>query len=327
MNEQERQIYELNATVKCKLAPSKIHGIGVFAIRDIQKGERLYVRPDASQSPELRVWYKVPFGSFGKLFPEVRELILDRWPSVVNGGLFTSPNEQWPVLWMNHSDDPNYESKTDSALRDIRKGEEITEDYRTMDNWEKVFPWLKQNETGNQPTFDEYSLHRSPARDHDRVDAVPDVRSEVSAVESGAGSPAKEVPGGFPEARSADEVQRGDAAKDGDGGRSDEKGQELSAEVQSVPAPAGSMSYECICRECKSSFRSNNEQDTDGLGFCETCGHAHRALAEELNKSIGVIPREIIPQEKLASTYSVSEGIKVKTYIDRQTADILGRKI
>ena len=34
------QIMELSSTVKCKLAPSNIHGIGVFAIRDIKKGEK-----------------------------------------------------------------------------------------------------------------------------------------------------------------------------------------------------------------------------------------------------------------------------------------------
>lgn len=33
--------FYLNKTVWCKLGPSKIHGVGVFAIRDILKGQKL----------------------------------------------------------------------------------------------------------------------------------------------------------------------------------------------------------------------------------------------------------------------------------------------
>ena len=139
MTGQEEQIVELDMTVKCKIASSSIHGVGVFAIRNILKGERLYVKPDA---PTPRKWYNVPYSSFGKLFPEVRELILERWPAVINGSLFLSPNECWPLQWMNHSDEPNYDLRNDSALRDIKKGEEITEDYRLMLNYEKIYPWL-----------------------------------------------------------------------------------------------------------------------------------------------------------------------------------------
>lgn len=139
MTEQERQITELNSTIKCKLAPSKIHGIGVFAIRDIQAGERVYARPDGM----AHHWYSVPYGSLGKLFPEVREVVLTQWPSIVNGSHFTSPNDVWPILFMNHQDDPNYEVKTDCAIKDIKKGEEITENYRLMLNYEKIYPWLK----------------------------------------------------------------------------------------------------------------------------------------------------------------------------------------
>ena len=144
MTRQEEEIIELNSTVKTKLAPSKIHGIGVFTIRNVAKGERLFCKPD---QPRQRKWYSVPYGSFSKFFPEVKELLLERWPSVVNGSLFLSPNEVWPILFMNHSDDPNYEVKTDSAVRDIKIGEEVTEDYRLMVNHEKAYPWLKKEKT------------------------------------------------------------------------------------------------------------------------------------------------------------------------------------
>ena len=133
-----KQIDELNMHVKAKIAPSKIHGVGVVAIRNLMRGEKLY----ADYLPRV---FNVPYGSFNKLFQEVRELILERWPSVVNGSRFVSPDVRL-LTFMNHSDTPNYDAKTDTLLYNVRKDEEIFEDYKIMDNWEKVFPWLALNE-------------------------------------------------------------------------------------------------------------------------------------------------------------------------------------
>src|SRR3990167_3725756 len=133
------QIVELNNEVRCTLAPSKIHGIGVFALRAIQQGERCYVRPEM-----IPRFYDIPFGSLSKLFPEVKALVLDRWASVVNGSLFCSPNDDAHLLmFCNHSFDPNYDVVSDTALKDIKKGDEILEDYCAMNNAEKAHPWLK----------------------------------------------------------------------------------------------------------------------------------------------------------------------------------------
>src|SRR3990167_10339842 len=138
MTKQDIELNELNSTVKCKLAPSSIHGIGVFALRDIAEGEKCYCIP--SMSPK---WYSVPFGSMRKLFPGIGELILERWPAIVNGSHFMSPNDMgWLITFMNHADNPNYDVDTDSAINDISKGTELTEDYRRMTNYEKVYPWL-----------------------------------------------------------------------------------------------------------------------------------------------------------------------------------------
>lgn len=134
----DEQIDELNTQVRCKLGVSAIHGIGVFAIRDIPKGERCYCTPQV-----IPRFYKVPFGSLGKLYPEVKELVLARWASIVNGSIFQSPNDDAGLLFfMNHSDDPNYDVVSDIALKDIKAGEEVVEDYRYMKNWEQVYPWL-----------------------------------------------------------------------------------------------------------------------------------------------------------------------------------------
>ena len=112
---------EFNDTVKCKLAPSKIHGVGVFAIRKIKKGERMWCRKF-----ERRL-VKITKKEFGKVYPGIRELILQRWPVVLEGDPFLHPNEDaYMISFMNHADkDWNYDELTDTARRDINAGEEV----------------------------------------------------------------------------------------------------------------------------------------------------------------------------------------------------------
>jgi len=139
----KEQIIDLNNTVRCKLFVSKIHGVGVVALRNIQKGERCHIRPNFNPK-----FYNLSFSNLNKLFPEVKALILDRWASVVNGSIFQSPNDdQHLLMFVNHSlEDYNYDVIKDIALRDIKEGEEILENYCFMDNAEKAHsPWLKCN--------------------------------------------------------------------------------------------------------------------------------------------------------------------------------------
>lgn len=132
------QIAELNSIVRCNLGVSNVHGIGVFAIRSIAQGEKCYCTP-----PIMHRFYNIPFGSLNKLFPEVKKIILSRWASVVNGSVFQNPNDDVGLLFfMNHSYNPNYDVVSDTALRNIAKGEEIFENYCYMQNAEKVYPWL-----------------------------------------------------------------------------------------------------------------------------------------------------------------------------------------
>ena len=136
----EQQIAELNSEVRCTIKPSKIAGVGVFALRDIPKDDRCYIAPRM-----IPRFYNIPFGSLNKLFPEIKELVLARWASVVNGSLFCSPNDDAHLLmFVNHSIDPNHDVVSDTALKDIKKGEEVLENYCAMDNAEKAhYPWLK----------------------------------------------------------------------------------------------------------------------------------------------------------------------------------------
>lgn len=129
-------IRALNESVKIKLGASTIHGVGVFAIRDIKKGERLY-------ADSMYQAFDVPFTMFGQLRPEISEQLLSHFPQIVNGSHFLYPVTRM-VAFMNHADEPNYDAKEDKTLRKIKKGEEITEDYRLIDGYEKIFTWLKK---------------------------------------------------------------------------------------------------------------------------------------------------------------------------------------
>jgi|TARA_Y100000310_G_scaffold335706_1_gene418428 SET domain-containing protein len=116
-------INKLNDIVWCKLGASSIDGVGVFAIRDIPKGQKLYCegREDITliQSDNLE-----------QLLPEIKEIILQRWPLAEKGDYFFNPNDDARLLsFINHSNDPNYNVDNDTALKDIKKGEEITEYY------------------------------------------------------------------------------------------------------------------------------------------------------------------------------------------------------
>ena len=117
---------ELNDQVKCTLRPSKIHGIGVFAIRDIPKGERMHCR---GLGMAYR-WCELKPEEFKQVRPEVKEIILARWPIALKGERFIHPHsDAWLLSFMNHSKTPNYDKLNDIALVDIKKDEEVTEDY------------------------------------------------------------------------------------------------------------------------------------------------------------------------------------------------------
>lgn len=130
----DEQAAKLNTYVKCRVAPSPIHGVGVIAIRDIEKGQRLY----ADVIPEV---FDLPYSSFSHLFPVVKQLLLERFPLVTKGSLFVYPDTRLQA-YINHSDTPNYDPVKDVLLVDLKEGEEVTEDYRLIEGWEIAHPWL-----------------------------------------------------------------------------------------------------------------------------------------------------------------------------------------
>ena len=110
--------------VKTYLDKSAIHGLGVFAGERIRKGTKIwrFVEGfDRAYSPK----------QFAKLPKPAREFLKNYGYRVDGEILFTVDNDRH----INHSEDPNTFLKSGYAIarRNIRKGEEITNDYREFD--------------------------------------------------------------------------------------------------------------------------------------------------------------------------------------------------
>lgn len=141
-----RIVEYLNKTVWATLRPSKIHGVGVFAIRDIKAGTLI---TDYSIHTLNNVGFlKLPVEDFKKLEPAIQNIILDRnmFRKDQENLYFYSPNMECCLTsFMNHNDDANSDGQF--ALRDIKEGEEITEDYKKLEGGHELiinhYPWLK----------------------------------------------------------------------------------------------------------------------------------------------------------------------------------------
>lgn len=114
--------------VYTRLKPSKIHGVGVFAIRDIPKGTPVFAEDD-----DDIVW--VDKKDTENLLPPLREFYDDF--CIVKGDKYGCPKnfDTLTIAWyLNSSDKPNVaadENYRFYALRDIKAGEELTADYST----------------------------------------------------------------------------------------------------------------------------------------------------------------------------------------------------
>ena len=85
---------QINETVLATIKPSTIEGVGVFAVQDIKKGQKVFIR-----------WQ--PMGllqtTLSKLLPDVRKIIEGRWPPVRDGYPFIHPHEDANLIsFMNH---------------------------------------------------------------------------------------------------------------------------------------------------------------------------------------------------------------------------------
>jgi SET domain-containing protein len=115
--------------VYARIGPSRIHGVGVLAIRDIPAGTRLF------RGEEERVAW-VRWDVVRRLPRHLRQLYVDfgmLWDD--SFGVPRTFNMLSVGWYLNHSERPNVVAGDDGrfrTLRRIRKGEELTADYRTF---------------------------------------------------------------------------------------------------------------------------------------------------------------------------------------------------
>jgi SET domain-containing protein len=114
--------------VFARIGRSKIHGVGVLAIRNIKKGTYIFYDDD-----EEIIWVKKE--KLKNLSKELRKLYEDF--SIIKSDKYGCPrnfNLLTPAWYLNDSKDPNVAIDKEYrffALRDIKKGEELTVDYST----------------------------------------------------------------------------------------------------------------------------------------------------------------------------------------------------
>ena len=111
------------------LQPSIVHGIGVFSLCDIPRGQTKIFSQDQSE------WIPVSKEEVAGLPQHVRDRIENH--CLFDESHYFIPEYGFnmidPVIYLNHSENPNVKSIDDGndfeALRDIKAGEELFVDY------------------------------------------------------------------------------------------------------------------------------------------------------------------------------------------------------
>jgi SET domain-containing protein len=128
----EKLLQQLQADTYVMLKPSAVHGIGVFAIRDIPKGCQSIFSSGVGE------WIKVSIREVEALPTHSRNLI--ETYCLYDDENYFVPDYGFKlmdmVLYLNHSAAPNIASINDGeqfeALRDIMQGEELLVNYGSI---------------------------------------------------------------------------------------------------------------------------------------------------------------------------------------------------
>ena len=128
----EALLKELANSTYVMIKPSPLHGIGVFAIRDIPKGTSNIF------SKGVGDWIKVSKEEVDALPQHSNDLIENH--CLFDEDFYFIPDYGFKlldlVIYLNHSETPNVISLNDGeefeAIRDIANGEELLVDYGTI---------------------------------------------------------------------------------------------------------------------------------------------------------------------------------------------------
>jgi hypothetical protein len=127
-------IKDLEENVYCRLRPSKIQGVGIFAIRDIPKGKdpfKSFLPYPFAAVPADAVFDNPKIDSAVKKFAGDMYVVSDGMMYPYKGGL----NGIDISFFLNHSEKPNLIATNDGesflTARIIKKDEELLSDHRT----------------------------------------------------------------------------------------------------------------------------------------------------------------------------------------------------
>jgi SET domain-containing protein len=134
--ERQNLLKNLQKDVYARIECSKIHGVGVVAIKDIPKGTNPYKRSSTAHK-DVGISDKY----IEKLKPEVKKMVHDFFQKEDDGKWYLPQaglNSIDVSFYMNHSDKPNIKVTdakerfvTFRAAHNIKKGDELTINYNS----------------------------------------------------------------------------------------------------------------------------------------------------------------------------------------------------
>jgi len=132
MTKKDKLLQQLRQHTFAMLKPSPLHGIGVFSITAITKGERKIFSDHESE------WIEISKEEVDALPQHARDLVENH--CLFNETHYYIPEYGFKIfdlaVYLNHSDQPNLISINDGeffeAIRDIEAGEELLIDYGTI---------------------------------------------------------------------------------------------------------------------------------------------------------------------------------------------------
>ena len=125
----EELLKELSEETFITLKPSPVHGIGVFALRDIPKGCKTLFSRNVGE------WIRVPISDIDQLPDQTRNMV--ETYCLYDETHYYLPDYGFKVMdlvnYLNHSSSPNVISVNDGeyfeSLREIKEGEELLVNY------------------------------------------------------------------------------------------------------------------------------------------------------------------------------------------------------